>query len=363
MMLGLRAVATCLPAVADHKSLLGPVVPAAYRHLYDPAGKRSRPPIVPRGVFTAPCAPYAAPTAAIEERIADLASESVRRLLLTQPGAAARVRAILHAQCTLDQQILGSTCLRIEHDHFARAASSATIGQLGTAGLPTVLRLVADDLARCTPQALGCVSAADKWAAPFIRHVPGLVTYGDAAAAVLVGRPLGPEDDIAELQALECSTRALAYDLWTADAERQRAALLDHVEAVVRPLLQGDGPLWLFGDGYGAELTDRLAERLGWPAERAPAAEAPGHLSSAAGLFSVAQAVKTAVELGRDIDAVVWTASPAGHAGALRLRCHAAARRATSGWCGRRAEHDAVPDGEPFDQPSMPDSRRLETTP
>ncbi|MCA3242305.1 MAG: hypothetical protein ING89_13495 [Rubrivivax sp.] len=370
MMLGLRALATCLPEIADQHSLLGPQVNGAYRHLYDPAGKRSRPPTVPRGVFLMPCPAYATPTAAAEERVADLAAEAVRRVLLDSGGAADRVRSILHTQCTLDQQILGSTCLRIEHEHFRHATRTATIGQLGTAGLPTVLRLAAMDLAQAGPQALVCVSAADKWVAPFVRHVPGFVTYGDAAAALLVGPAQGAGADVATLQALRVDTQAPALDPWTAAAPRLNEALLQHAEAVLRPLLGADeadhvdGP-WLFGDGYSARLTEQLALRLGLPRERAPVAQTPGHLSSASPVFALAQAVEAAVALGRDIDVLVWTASSAGHAGAMRLRCHASARQHATGWLGVQAvPQSRRPSAASHPRSSAaPSCRPLETTP
>lgn len=337
MPLALHAVATLLPRQKSHSNLLGTVLPAAYRHLYDPAGRRSRPPTVRRGSTMLYSAPYRAPSAEDDTRTTDLACDAVGRMLAAAPQAAERVQAVLHAQCTLDQQILGSTCLRIEHAHFRKAHAATTIGQLGTAGLPTVLRLAALALQETAGDALVCVSASDKWVAPFFRRVPGLVTYGDAAGACLVGAGGQVARPVAVIEAVQTSCRPLRHDLWTAPAEQQREAMLAHAAHTIACLLDSAAPqdrdaLLLAGDGYGDDFSRRLAEATGIGGARLTGPCPECHLSSAAPLFALHEAIEAAVRAGRWLSAVVWTASPAGHAGALLVRCAPDARAIPGGW-------------------------------
>jgi hypothetical protein len=336
MTIDLRALDLHLPPAAAHASRLGAKEPASYRHLFDKAGRRSRPPTVARGIMSIPCAAFDAPTAAADERTTDMASLVVGRMLAGRPEQAEQVGTILHAQCTLDQQMLGSTCLRLRCDHLPAAPRYATIGQLGTAGLPTALRLAA-----CTPlpdsqaRPLTCVSASDKWLAPFVRHFPWS-TFGDAAAACLAAPGGGGFYAIAHVLDMELATRPLPFDLWTAPAAMQEdflfATVRDCAESVLSRSDFRRARLVLIGDGMTAPLSSRLEACLGL-AGLPPAA--PVHLSSASPLFSIGAAIAAAAEREQILDALVWTASPGGQAAAMLVRCRPDALRTETGWVVR----------------------------
>jgi hypothetical protein len=336
MMLDLHALDLHMPPSCGHKSLLGAQKPFTYKHLFDKAGRQSRPPTVRRGVMSMPCEAFDAPTADVDERTTDMASRVVGRMMTERTEA---VGSILHAQCTLDQQMLGSTCMRLRYDHFPTVQRYATIGQLGVAGLPTALRLAA-----CTPPSrtaagtLTCVSAADKWIAPFVQNFPELLVFGDAAAACLVApsRNASLSPAIAHVLDIEVSNRGLPYDLWTAPAAMQADAMLSQLEACATSVLSRTDcrrtDLVLIGDGTTASLGDRLAVRLGL-VSMPPAS--PIHLSSASCLFSIGEAIRTATESGDPLDALVWTASPGGQAAVMLVRCRPDAIATATGWSAK----------------------------
>jgi hypothetical protein len=334
MMLDLHALDLHLPQAAAHTSLLGAKNPFTYKHLLDKAGRRSRPPTVRRGVMSLPCEAFTAPTAAPGERTTDMASLVVGRILERRPALAERIGAILHAQCTLDQQILSSTCLRLRCDHLPKVPRYATIGQLGTAALPTALRLAAcPPLPACAARPLTCVSASDKWIAPFVRMFPGLLTYGDAAAACLVGPGTRGAHPVAHILDMELSTRPQAQDLWTAPAAMQADLILAQLQGCADALLRRTdldrAALVLIGDGTEAPLGERLAARLGIAALPPAAAT---HLSSASALFSIGAGIAAAAGRGQSIDALIWTASPGGQAAAMLVRCRPDAVPTDTGW-------------------------------
>lgn len=317
MRLAIADLATYLPPLSDHDSLLGSIEPHVYGHLFEPAGVHSRPPTVRRGVRRVDCAHYVAPAAAAGERSTDMASRAVARLDVAE---ARRVRTVLHVQCTLDQQIVGSACLRIQHEHFSATVDSAAIGQLGTAGVPTAMRLAALSL-RGQAQALVCVSAADKWLAPMVRKVPELVAYGDAAAACLVGASVAVERPLAFIDGVHTVASGASAALWERSGTDQRRDLLALAQFAVEGLLR-DHPglvrdaIVLTGDGYGDEFDAALRERCGMTAAR-PLASGVSHLSSAAPFFALGRAIDAMSTGGGPRHAVVWSASAAGFAGAM----------------------------------------------
>ncbi len=338
MMLDLHALDLHLPPTCGHRSLLGAQKPFTYKHLFDKAGRQSRPPTVRRGLMSLPCETFDAPTADVDERSTDMASRVVGRMLADRPAEAEPVGAILHAQCTLDQQMLSSTCLRLRCDHLPKVQRYATIGQLGVAGLPTALRLAA-----CAPLpgvavgAPACVSAADKWIAPFVQNFPDLLVFGDAAAACLAARSgTAPTPSIAQVLDIEVSTRALPYDLWTAPAAMQTDAMLSQLQACAASVLSRTDlrrtDMVLIGDGTTASLGDRLASMLG-VGSLPPAS--PIHLSSASCLFSIGDAIAAAAAGGDRLDALVWTASPGGQAAVMLVRCRPDAIATATGWAAR----------------------------
>lgn len=344
--LGVASIAVQVPPSAQHSSLLGSVMHSAYRHLFEAAGERSRPPTVRRGATRIPCEPYSAPTAGLEERASDLAVHVVGAMIAHSPFAKSKVRTVLHAQCTLDQQILGSACLRIAHEHFSSAMSAATVGQLGTAGVPTAFHLAS---LAAESDSFICVSASDKWLAPFIRHIPGLATYADAAAACLVGVERPGVASVAVVESVVTSCRPPAFDLWRAPAQVQRESIFDHAQGCIAQLLEerhdlGRDALAIGGDGYCGDLSLRLAEHFGL---RGGLLEelAPGcHLSAAAPLATLQSAVGAAVRRSSPLRALVWTATPAGHAAALLLRASPDAVATPNGWTRPELAFDPSPD-------------------
>jgi hypothetical protein len=330
--MAIYALATHLPANRPHDNLLGPVLRSANNHLFHPAGKFSRPSIVPRGVTRLTSPVYEAPTAGDQERTADLASLAVGKLLAAIPQAKDTVRAVFHSQCTLDQQLVGSGCLRIQDDYFGQAELAMMIGQLGTAGIPTVFRLASLSL---ESGQLTCISACDKWIAPFVRSVPGMLTYGDASAACLAGAMKAGSMPIAVIENIFTSCVPPPGDLWSTSVAVQRQYLLDHVRDVIEALLtqcpdlQRD-ELVLIGDGYGSAFAAELG--AAWSVEPVPNLCPDIHLSSASPLFALSKAIGLAVERGQEQRAVIWTVSQAGHAGAMLVRTWSGALGKNGAW-------------------------------
>lgn len=327
-----------VPPMATSYSKLGTVVRSTYGHLYEAAGEQSRPPSVRRGVTRMGCAAYEAPTAQPHERSTDMASAVVGKLLASSDTDGAPVHTVLHTQCTLDQQILASGCLRVQHDHFPQAAGAMTLGQLGTAGVATALQLALIQLAHAPTQRL-CISAADKWIAPFYRRFDAVTTYGDAAGACLVQRSDAVEG-IAEIIDLSISVNAPEEDIWSMPAERVRAwlasAVSTDIERVVAGLpLKQRRRVALIGDGYDDRLLEALCARLSWSPSLLHQPVGGVHLSSASPLVSLSRAIEAANSAGRDEQAVIWTASLSGHTAALLVRCMARAVATEGGWTTR----------------------------
>jgi len=329
------ALATHLPASRPHKSLLGTVVRSAYNHLYQPAGNYSRPSIVRRGVTSIASPVYEVPTAGDQERTADLASIAVGKLLASNPQAKQAVSAVFHNQCTLDQQISGSGCLRIQHDHFDQAELAMMIGQLGTAGIPTVFRLASLSF---KSGRMACISASDKWISPFVRSVPGVLTYGDASAACLAGNMKAGSDPLAVIEGIATRCTPPPGDLWSTSAAVQRHYLLDHVRNVIEDLLSQHpdvrrDELLSIGDGYGADFAAELSASLGMAS--VPNFHSDIHLSSASPLFALSRAISLAAEQDRTQRSVIWTVSQSGHAAAMLLRACAGAVQENGAWLAR----------------------------
>lgn len=335
MNLAIHALAVQQAPLASHTNLLGTPLPSAYHHLYDEAGKFSRPDSVRRGVTRMYTAEYQAPTSDSARRCADMASSAVGEVLVSSPALADRVDQILHTQCTLDRQILGSTCLRIQHDHFPHAGSSLTIGQLGTAALPTMFRMLKCQ-ASASDRGLCSVSASDQWIAPFYRRIPGIVTYGDVSAACLVGAA-SDAPVIARINSIRTSYRRMPAGPWNVAPEHVLdgicAAASDCIELLLAEAGKGISrdALLIAGDCYDGNVAERVALKVGI-ANRVVSASNEVHLSSAALLASVQRVVDVVVSGGEDRHAIVWTSSLSGHAGALLLRIHADAERTAVGW-------------------------------
>lgn len=345
--LKVMALVVDVPQAATHQSLLGAVAPQTYKHLFDEAGAFSRPSTVRRGVTRMYTDSYQAPALPAETRNSDQASRIVGHLAQAQPQAMAQVDTILHSQCTLDQQILGSTCLRLQQDHAKAASLTQTIGQNGTAGVAMALQL-AGVLAQHGPRGakgMTLVSASDKWMAPFYRRVPDVVTYGDASAACLIqADAAGTDSDegaIAVIEDIVWREAPLSEDPWAEPAELVQARLAEWAATHVRTLMArmpADqlSHAVLAGDAYSHGLSEQVAEQAQWPGSLHLASDAGRstgvHLSSASPLIAIADLVALATQRGHDIHAVIWTASLSGHAAAMRVRCSARARRIPLGW-------------------------------
>jgi hypothetical protein len=329
--LTVHSLTTWLPAVRRQDSLLGSAVPGTYFHLFDPAGEASRPPTVRRGLSMLACAPYEAPVADAELNVAQMASAAVEALLSGQAERKPGIALALHAQCTLNQQILGSSCLLVGHEQLPQVPRTASVGQLGTAGMPTVLRLAALELAGTAAGSLACLSASDKWIAPFFRRTPDVVLLADAAAACLVG--VGPGPGVARIEAVATVFEPPAGAPWDCPSDVAREQLVRLAVRAVQALriAPGDAPC-LIGDRYDAAVGSAVAQRTGLQALDPPTPVPTWHAGSAEPLFSIARGVAAAVRLGRPLDLVVWTASVAGAAGALRVRCDATSQASGHGW-------------------------------
>jgi hypothetical protein len=182
---------------------------------------------------------------------------------------------------------------------------------------------------------LACVSASDKWMAPLVRRVPGLVTYGDAAAACFVGSPGAVVDPIATVEALAVSCRPPPFDPWTAPPAQQLAYLLEEVRACVAEVLRDGAPaareeIDLYGDGF-CGLNQRLAAATSLRPQALPDGGEIHH-SSASALLALGAAIGVAVRRGTPQRSVIWTASPTGHAAALLVRASERAIATAGAW-------------------------------
>ncbi len=332
MPLNIYAIASHLPKNQEHTNLLGPVMRNANNHLFTPAGHYSRPTIVGRGSTRIAHPPYEAPTAAPQERAADLTCYAVDKLVKGLPQSREAVDAVLHSQCTLDQQISGSCCLRLQDEFFRNAELTLTIGQLGTAGIPTVFELT--DLS-LKPRQLACVSAADKWLAPFVRKVPDIVTYGDASAACLIGKGDNNAQPIATIEKIAVSCTPSEGDIWKTSAKEQRLYLFKQARSVIDQLLTqspdvgAEKPI-LIGDSYGSDFDFNLSSAF--QMKSLPSQAPDVHLSSAAPLFAISKMIAMAVASGRQQQAVIWTESQSGNAGAMLIRANPEAIKSGDAW-------------------------------
>jgi len=320
MPLNIYAIASYLPKYQEHTNLLGPVLRSANNHLFTPAGGYSRPSIVGRGSTRIASEAYQAPTAELLERASDLACRATEKLIQHSSKYIEQVEAVIHSQCTLDQQISGSCCLRLQDEFFSNAELTLTIGQLGTAGIPTVFELTNLSI---KPGQFACVSAADKWLAPFVRHVPKLVTFGDASAACIVGKGKHSSVPVAIIEDIVVSCQPQNKDIWKTSPTEQQQHLLNQVRVAIDQLLTKHPDInaqdvVLVGDGYGEEFGRELSSAFKL---QSITNESPNvHLSSASPLFAISQVIKKAADIGKVQHAIIWTVSQSGNAGALLVK-------------------------------------------
>ncbi len=332
--------------VASQASLLGTPIASAYHHLYDEAGQFSRPNTVRRGVTRLYCPEFESAIADRSQRSADLASSAVSTLLRSTPTAGTQVQSIMHTQCTLDRQILGSNCLRIQYDHYPDALSAVSFGQLGTSALPTLFVLANHNLAQ-QPGLGVSITACDQWIAPFYRRIPGVVTYGDGAGACVVFAADKVHQPVAKVESVALKYRSLAPDLWSAAADeildRLQELASECVGSLTGSLTQRQREdLIVIGDRYHGDLERRVAENCGLRDHQVRRQGNECHMSSFSLLASIDRAVTEAVREQRDRTALVWTASLSGHAGAMLVHCSAQSVQTDGAWYKTSTNVDAI---------------------
>jgi hypothetical protein len=330
----IHSLTTWRPTLQWHKSKLGTVVSGAYPHLLTPAGIASHPPYVRPGIQVLHSKPYQAPIAAESVRIGQMASMVVGQLLDGQSALRKDIGFVFCTQCTLDQQILGSACLRVCHEHhLSKATLARTFGQMGTACIPTAMQLAAAHIAGQKLETLACITASDKWVAPFVRQFSGLVTYGDAAAACFVGQP--QELGIATIEAVNTVLRPYEGNLWTTPAQVLQDHLID-LAAECAGAVHGNAAVdALIGDQYIGRFEHAVSKRTGIPLLMGHGLEPEGpqiHLSSASPLFAISRALEVNQGRSKAMRLVVWTVSLSGFAGAMRLLLLPGSRLQGSTW-------------------------------
>jgi len=340
----LHSLSTWVAPPRKHLNSLGSELSGAYRHLLAPAGAASRPPAISPEHVAQALANYDAPAAPEDSRVSHMAAFAVDQLLAQQLGRRTDVRFVFSTQCTLDQQILASTCLRVCHEHFPQPVLARTFSQMGTAGIPTVLRLAAMHNQGPGRRELACITASDKWIAPFVRSFPNLVVHGDASAACLVGQL--EEPGIARIEAIKTVLKPWHGCFWSASSQD----LGDHLVGIVHKAInavRGDARVdAIVGDQYLGTMEHRVAALTGLAGLPLSDGEGPArvHLSSASPLFAISRAIEASVHRGEPMRVIVWTASLPGFGGAIRLLIQPTARRLGSVWMPESDETSPPPE-------------------
>lgn len=299
-----------------------------YRHLDTSAGMLSAPPSqAARAAQGYAVDADLSPTPyATAHRSVDIAEEACAELVrVIGVVRAAAVRNLLHCQATLDQQPLVSTCLRIGLARFPAVAKMLSLGQLGTAGVPTALVLAKSHLRAGLGSTV--VTAADKWLHPFDRQYGSLVTYSDAAGALLVDA--AGEHSLARIDALVARVMPHRRPFWDRPAESVVAELTRAISGLLRDCMDEAGCSgadidMLAGDRYGCAIPANVRATLGLGATVVPAeAATTAHLSSAEFMHSLLGMLRASRRLERPLRGAIWTASPNGAIAAMLVTCDA----------------------------------------
>ena len=330
----IQSLTTWTAPLRNHDSCQGPEIKEAYRHLLADAGRVSMPPDIATH-STNLLAAYAAPTADETHRCSQLLSDAVGVLLEQQPSIKSDILNVFVTQCTLDQQILSSTCLRVCHEHVPGARIARTFGQMGTAGIATLMQLAMNEpsLGKSSKN-LTCLVAGDKWLSPFYRHIPDLVTYADCAAASLFGPP--GTAAIADIEAISTSVSGFDERLWKSPVEEQQSFLLNNIKGCISEVATDEPGLLLIGDNYHPKIRSLASILTGIP-ELSPLTlqgnRSNGfHYSSASLFFSLDAALRESKRQNTPLRIVAWTASQSGHAGAIRALCYPSAALSGTTW-------------------------------
>ncbi len=323
MKLGITALSIDLPPTSVQYSRIGSFYPKTYLTLREPAGWLSRPPLWFGDDGTDG---YRVAVAGRDKHAPDMASDVIAKMLHLIDADPVTVHTVMHCQATLNEQLLASSCLRIQHDHFSAAEMALTLGQMGTSGFMTGLKLARLQLQRHNHGAVA-LSASDKWVAPFARRFGTVAAFSDAAGCCLLESISESGSYLAEV--LEIATAHLLppTEFWRA-SDAQRA---DHLTAAavmaIRKLIATSGyPLskldGIWGEPYGLDIPLRVRSEMGMANQQDEPDIAGSHESSAAPLASLARAQALATEQQRSTMNVVWSASLSGHAGAILVRCN-----------------------------------------
>ena len=340
--LAISTVACMVPKKKLYRNCCGSEPDETYKHLRDKAGVHSRPiSVIPSKLQ---CQEYSAPTAKRECRVSDLAAEAVEQCL-SHCVEDQDIKHVFHAQCTLDQQITASTCLQLMHEHFlpegnsmkcTDAVNPVTIGQLSTCALPTAFILAH----HVKQKGAVCISASDKWQSPFIRHIPGVVTYADAGAACFLGSSESITNPIATVEAVVTVCQPTnAFSMWSTDKQEHmkilQVILTDCLKRLKATCSNFDNSVLLIGDQYKQDIIGQISSISGlqkMPAvSKAPIKEVI-HFSSSSMLFGIQEAIQYAVDTGTDQRVAIWTACATGCAGIALVRCSPRARKTNFGW-------------------------------
>jgi hypothetical protein len=297
-----------------------------YRHLDTAAGFLSVPPSraarAALGYHVGATDPAIADAGLRSVELADLACAEL--LKAAGPVRAGSVRNLVHCQATLDEQPLVSTCMKVGLMSLPAVSQALTVGQLGTAPVPSALALARSNLRAGLGASV--ITAADKWLTPFDRQFGALVTYADAAGALLVGEGAG----IARLHALEARVLPQRRPFWDRALDLVAAEMIEHVGALLRDCLAEAG--WrtedvdvILGDRYGCDIPARIAQACGLPDSAQPPDPERGgaHLSSAEFMRSLTLLLHVARAREGVTRGAVWTASPSGAAAVALLECDA----------------------------------------
>lgn len=304
-----------------------PVAPAPaasrYPHLNCIAAVASAPPsaIVLHAAGYAPQTPERGDADAAPS-LGEAAERAAVRVLAQLPADAPRIGQLLHCQATLAEQILESVCLRIATRQLDSHARALTLDQAGTCALAAALHVAGlPARAHCGDATL--VTAADLWRAPFTGDFAPLVSYADAAGAMVVApaRPdAGAPATLAAMGARRVDARGAFWRRAPELVSRQleRALAEAATDAVAQAGWDAAGIDLVLGEPIGQGLGAAIATALGAPPEKLAVDDGP-HLACAAPIAGVARAVAAATERGRTMRCLLWSASPEGSVAALAL--------------------------------------------
>ncbi|SMF37463.1 hypothetical protein [Pseudobacteriovorax antillogorgiicola] len=200
----------------------------------------------------------------------------------------------IHSQCTINDNFLGSRCLRIHHEHGLPCESIA-IDQVGTAGIGASLMLLG------LSRSQGCVllTCADQWLSPFTTTSIEGFSYQDACGALFLGSSF-TDQTIATIEWISSfsghkseshENLFQSFSIWLSRLVRDKASSPDLV----------------IGEAYPTYLTKHIGSVL-TVSNVAPARSS--HEASAAAIASIVEGSKSLQNGGR---ALIWSLSLSGH--------------------------------------------------